>query len=132
LAEHLAQIGIAAGCGGTLCDMIEADRNGEFRPQTERLAGLALGQIDASAKIFSRHVEEGISRLKDVDIGQLCAAFGEERKNIRREVGIAGTHTRGAFRFTGLEQFRFFLSCRIALSVRSDAFSWSSNDAIRP
>ena len=33
LAEHLAQIGIAARRAGAAGDVIEADGNGEFRPQ---------------------------------------------------------------------------------------------------
>ena len=58
LAEHLAEIGIAARRAGLAGDVVEADGDGEFRTQAERLAGLALGEEDAAAKIFAGHVEE--------------------------------------------------------------------------
>src|SRR5690606_37730139 len=44
LAEDLAQIGIAARRAGLAGDVVEADGNGEFGPQAERRAGLALGE----------------------------------------------------------------------------------------
>ena len=65
LAEHLAEIGVAARRAGLAGDVVEADGNGEFRAQAERLAGLALGEEDAAAQILAGHVEKRIGRLED-------------------------------------------------------------------
>ena len=69
--------------------MIETDRNGEFRPQAQRFAVLAFGEEDAAAQILARHVEKGIGRLHDGDVGQFRAAFGEEGDDIGGEGGSA-------------------------------------------
>ena len=65
LAEHLAEIGIAARRVGLRADVVEADGNGEFRTQAERLAGLAFGEENAAAKVLAGHVEKRVGRLDD-------------------------------------------------------------------
>src|SRR5690606_35153836 len=92
LAEDLAQIGIAARCGRALCDVVEANGNGEFRPQAKRLARLAFGEEDAPAQILSRHVEERIGRLDDGDVRQRRLAFCEEVKDFTGKGRVAGGH----------------------------------------
>ena len=74
LAKHLAEIGVAARRAGLGADVVEADGNGEFRPQAERLARLALGEKDAAAQILARHVEKRIGRLQHGDLDAVGAA----------------------------------------------------------
>ena len=87
LAEHLAEIGIAARRAGLGCDVVEADGNGEFRAQAERLAGLALGEENAAAQILARHVEERIGGLEHGHVDRACSARGEEGEDVAAQDG---------------------------------------------
>jgi hypothetical protein len=73
LAEHLAQIGVTARRGDILGNMGAAHGNGEFRPQAQAFAGLALGEEDAAAQVLSGHVEKRLGRLdhRDIDTRRL-------------------------------------------------------------
>ena len=90
LAEHLAEIGIAARRAGLRGDVVEADGDGEFGAQAERRAGLALGEEDAAAQILAGHVEEGIGGLDDRHVDRRCAARGKQRENVGRDGWVAG------------------------------------------
>ena len=90
LAEHLAEIGIAARRAGAAGDMVEADGDGEFGPQAQRLAGLAFGEEDAAAQILAGHVEERIGRLQD-----------RQRRWRRRRARRRGSGCRGRWRECG-------------------------------
>ena len=85
LAEDLAEIGIAARRAGARGDVVEADGNGEFGAQAERLAGLALGQEDAAAQVLAGHVEERVGRLQHRHLDRRRAARGKQRQDVRRE-----------------------------------------------
>ena len=89
LAEHLAEIGIAARRAGLAGNVVEADGDGEFRAQAQHLAGLALGQEDAAAQILAGHVEKRIGRLDHRHVDGAGAALGEERLDGGRNLGIA-------------------------------------------
>jgi hypothetical protein len=73
LAEHLAEVGIAARCADIVGDMGAADRNGEFGPQAQAFAGFGFGQEDPAAKILAGHVEKRLGRLdhRDVDAARI-------------------------------------------------------------
>src|SRR5690606_8655887 len=52
LAEDFAKVSIAARRSCLAGDVIEADRDREFRTQAQRLAGLTFGQEYAATKVF--------------------------------------------------------------------------------
>jgi hypothetical protein len=58
--------------------VVETDRNGEFRPQAQRLAGFAFGEENTPAQVFTGHVEERIGRLQHGNLDSMRVALGEE------------------------------------------------------
>ena len=89
LAEYLPEIGVAARRAGAAGDVVEADGNGEFRPQAKLLAGFAFSEKDAAAKVFAGHVEERVGRLHDGDVGEVRAALGEQGQDVGCKGGNA-------------------------------------------
>lgn len=90
LAKHLAQIGITARRAGLRTYVVEADRNGEFRPQAERLPRFAFGEEDPAAQILAGHVEERVRRLQYGDLDGVRVARGEEVGDVGGDGGGAG------------------------------------------
>ncbi len=91
LAEHLAEIGVAARRAGLAGDVVEADGNGELGPQAQARARLAFGEEDAPPQILARHVEKRIGRLDHRHVDQIRPARGEERGDVGRDGGERGS-----------------------------------------
>ena len=78
LAKHLAEIGIAARRAGLAGNVVEADRDGELRPQAKRLSGLAFGKENTPAQILASHIEERVGRLQHRHLDRMRVSRGEE------------------------------------------------------
>jgi hypothetical protein len=93
LPKDLAEIGVAARRLGLRAYVIEADGDGEFGTQAERLAGLALGEENAAAQILAGHVEERVGRLDDGHVDGDSSALGEQVEHGGGDGWVAGRHS---------------------------------------
>src|SRR5690606_23515703 len=97
LAEDFAKVSIAARRSCLAGDVVEANRDREFRTQAQRLAGLTFGQEYAATKVLAGHVEKWIGRLQHADLGQIDITLVEDGANISRKRWQTRGHPRSAF-----------------------------------